>query len=43
MEQLGIDAGYDRPGGRRIVMLDGQPTGLLHETAIDLAAPAASL
>lgn len=39
MEQLGIDADTTAPEGGVIVMLDGQPTGLLHETAIDLAAP----
>ncbi len=39
MEQLGIDADTITPQGGVIVMLDGQPTGLLHETAIDLAAP----
>ena len=39
MEQLGIDADTIAPEGGAIVMLDGQPTGLLHETAIDLAAP----
>ncbi len=38
MEQLGIDADTTAPEGGVIVMLDGQPTGLLHETAIDLAA-----
>ena len=39
MKQLGIDADTITPQGGVIVMLDGQPTGLLHETAIDLAAP----
>ena len=39
MEQLGIDANTVSPEGGVIVMSDGQPTGLLHETAIDLAAP----
>ena len=39
MEQLGIDADTTAPEGGVIVMLDGQPTGLLHETAIDLTAP----
>jgi predicted amidohydrolase YtcJ len=39
MEQLGINADTIAPEGGAIVMLDGQPTGLLHETAIDLAAP----
>ena len=39
MEQLDIDANTIAPEGGVIVMLDGQPTGLLHETAIDLAAP----
>jgi len=39
MEQLGINADTTPPEGGAIVMLDGQPTGLLHETAIDLAAP----
>ncbi len=39
MEQLGVDANTIAPEGGVIVMSDGQPTGLLHETAIDLAAP----
>jgi predicted amidohydrolase YtcJ len=39
MEQLGIDADTIVPEGGVIVMSDGQPTGLLHETAIALAAP----
>ena len=39
MEQLGIDANTIAPEGGVIVMSDGQPTGLLHETAIDLTAP----
>ena len=39
MEQLGINAATVAPEGGVIVMSDGQPTGLLHETAIDLAAP----
>ena len=39
MEQVGIDANTIAPEGGVIVMSDGQPTGLLHETAIDLAAP----
>lgn len=39
MEQLGINADTIAPEGGVIVMSDGQPTGLLHETAIDLAAP----
>ena len=39
MEQLGIDADTITPEGGIIVMSDGQPTGLLHETAIALAAP----
>ena len=39
MEQLGIDADTITPEGGVIVMSDGQPTGLLHETAIALAAP----
>ena len=39
MEQLGIDADTIAPEGGVIVMSDGQPTGLLHETAIALAAP----
>ena len=39
MDQLGIDADTIAPEGGVIVMSDGQPTGLLHETAIDLAAP----
>ena len=39
MEQLGIDANTIAPEGGVIVISDGQPTGLLHETAIELAAP----
>ena len=39
MEQLGIDANTIAPEGGVIAMSDGQPTGLLHEAAIDLAAP----
>ena len=39
MEQLGIDANTIAPEGGVIVISDGQPTGLLHETAIQLAAP----
>ena len=39
MDQLGIGAGTIAPEGGVIVMSDGQPTGLLHETAIDLVAP----
>ena len=39
MEQVGIDANTIAPEGGVIVMSDGQPTGLLHETAIDLAVP----
>ena len=39
MEQLGIDANTIAPKGGVIVISDGQPTGLLHETAIELAAP----
>jgi predicted amidohydrolase YtcJ len=39
MEQLGIDADTIAPEGGVIVMSDGQPTGLLHETAIALTAP----
>ena len=39
MEQVGIDANTIAPEGGVIVMSDGQPTGLLHETAIGLAAP----
>ncbi|MDC3015678.1 amidohydrolase [Luminiphilus sp.] len=39
MEQLGIDANTIAPEGGVIVMSDGQPTGLLHEAAIDLVAP----
>ena len=39
MEQLGIDADTIAPEGGVIVTSDGQPTGLLHETAIALAAP----
>ena len=39
MEQLGIDANTIAPEGGVIVMADGQPTGLLHEAAINLAAP----
>ena len=39
LEQLGIDANTIAPEGGVIVISDGQPTGLLHETAIELAAP----
>ena len=39
MEQLGIDANTIAPEGGVIVISNGQPTGLLHETAIELAAP----
>lgn len=39
MDQLGIDARTLAPEGGVIVMQDGEPTGLLHETAIALAAP----
>ena len=39
MDQLGIDARTLAPDGGVIVMQDGEPTGLLHETAIALAAP----
>lgn len=39
MDQLGIHADSTEPEGGVIVMQDGHPTGLLHETAIDLAAP----
>ena len=39
MEQLGIDADTITPEGGVIAMSGGQPTGLLHETAIALAAP----
>ena len=39
MDQLGIDARTLAHDGGVIVMQDGEPTGLLHETAIALAAP----
>jgi predicted amidohydrolase YtcJ len=39
MAQLGIDANTIAPKGGVIVVSDEQPTGLLHETAVDLAAP----
>lgn len=39
MDQLGIDARTLAPEGGVIVMQDGEPTGLLHETAIALTAP----
>ena len=39
MDQLGINADTLAPEGGVIVMQDGEPTGLLHETAIALAAP----
>jgi predicted amidohydrolase YtcJ len=39
MAQLGINANAVAPEGGVVAMLDGQPTGLLHETAIGLAAP----
>lgn len=39
MDQLGINADSIAPEGGVIVMHNGGPTGLLHETAIDLATP----
>lgn len=39
MDQLDITAKTVAPKGGVIVMRDGSPTGLLHETAIDLTAP----
>ena len=39
MDQLGITASTVAPEGGVVVMHDGEPTGLLHETAIKLAAP----
>lgn len=39
MDQLGIHADTLAPDGGVIVMQDGKPTGLLHETAISLTAP----
>ena len=39
LEQLGISAETVAPEGGVIVLQDGQPTGLLHETAIDLTLP----
>jgi predicted amidohydrolase YtcJ len=39
MEQLGIDVDTIAPEGGVIVVSGGQPTGLLHETAVDLVAP----
>ena len=39
MDQLGINAGTLAPEGGVVVMQDGEPTGLLHETAIALTAP----
>ena len=39
MDQLGITASTAAPEGGVVVMHDGEPTGLLHETAIKLAAP----
>ena len=39
MDQLGINADSVAPEGGVIVMHNGAPTGLLHETAIDLATP----
>ena len=39
MEKLGITAESVRPEGGIIVMQDGLPTGLLHETALDLTTP----
>ena len=39
MDQLGISSSSIAPEGGVIVFRDGQPTGLLHETAIELALP----
>ncbi len=39
MDQLGIESGTVAPEGGLIVMHDDEPTGLLHETAVQLAAP----
>ena len=39
MDRLGITADTVAPEGGVVVMHDGEPTGLLHETAIKLAAP----
>jgi predicted amidohydrolase YtcJ len=39
MDQLGISSSSISPEGGVIVFRDGQPTGLLHETAIDLTQP----
>jgi predicted amidohydrolase YtcJ len=39
MDQLGIQSSTIAPEGGLIVMQDDEPTGLLHETAIQLAAP----
>jgi predicted amidohydrolase YtcJ len=39
MDQLGINARTLAPEGGVVVMQDGEPTGLLHETAIALTAP----
>ena len=39
MDQLGIQSDTVAPEGGLIVMRDDEPTGLLHETAIQLVAP----
>jgi predicted amidohydrolase YtcJ len=39
MDQLGLSSETVAPEGGVIVFRDGQPTGLLHETAIDLTLP----
>lgn len=39
MDQLGITSATIAPEGGAIVFQDGQPTGLLHETAIQLTLP----
>jgi len=39
MDQLGISSGSIAPEGGVIVFRDGQPTGLLHETAVELTRP----
>jgi len=39
MDQLGISSGSIAPEGGVIVFRDGQPTGLLHETAVELTLP----
>ena len=39
MDKLGVSSSTISPEGGVVVFRDGQPTGLLHETAIDLTLP----